>query len=127
MSLVDAGPLEQQAAWLNDYQPRLRINEVGKVISVGDGIVWIAGLPSAAMEDVLECADGSRVMVFDLTQSLVGAVLLQETGRLTAGTAVHLSGRRLSLPVGDTLLGRVIDPLGTPLDDKPAHTPAAWQ
>lgn len=121
------GPLAQQAAWLADYRPGLRISERGSVVSVGDGIVWIAGLPSAAMDDILEFADGSRAMVFDLNRDLVGAVLLHEAETLTAGEAVELGGRQLSLPVGDDLLGRIVDPLGTPLDDGPAIRPTAWQ
>ena len=121
------GPLAQQEAWLRAYSPRLRISERGSVVSVGDGITWIAGLPSAAMDDILEFEDGSHGMVFDLTGARVGAVLLHETDALTSGTPVHLTGRRLSLPVGDALLGRVIDPLGTPLDDMPAPHPTGWQ
>jgi F-type H+-transporting ATPase subunit alpha len=109
------------------YSPALRITERGRVVSVGDGILWITGLPSAAMDDILDFEDGSQAMVFDLTQELVGAVLLRGTDKLTAGTPAHLTGRLLSLPVGDTLLGRIIDPLGTPLDDKPAPAPTAWQ
>lgn len=120
-------PLERQAAWLQDYRPALRISERGSVVSVGDGVVWIAGLPSAAMDDVLEFADGSRGMVFDLTRELVGAVLLRETDSLTAGTPVLRTGRLLSLPVGDALLGRIVDPLGKALDDKPVPPPTAWQ
>jgi len=122
-----AGPLAQQAGWLADYQPELRIAERGAVVSVGDGIVWISGLPSAAMDDILAFADGSSAMVFDLTVELIGAVLLHETSALTSGTTVQLTGRTLSLPVGDALLGRVIDPLGTPLDGASAPVPGAWQ
>lgn len=96
------------------------------MVSVGDGIAWMTGLPSAAIDDLVTCDDGSRAMVFDLTGDMVGAVLLQETDALTAGTTVRLSGRALSIPVGDGLLGRVIDPLGTPLDDGPAPEPGAW-
>jgi len=109
--------LERQAQWLNDYQPGVRISERGSVVSVGDGIVWIKGLPSAAMDDILTFADGSRAMVFDLTRELIGAILLHQTDALTAGTSVQRSGMTLSVPVGDVLLGRIIDPLGTPLDD----------
>ena len=109
--------LERQAQWLNDYQPGLRISERGSVVSVGDGIVWITGLPSAAMDDILVFSDGSRAMVFDLTRELIGAILLHQTDALTAGTSVQRSGMTLSVPVGDVLLGRIIDPLGTPLDD----------
>jgi F-type H+-transporting ATPase subunit alpha len=111
-----AGLLEKQADWLANYQPGLRIIEQGTVVSVGDGISWIKGLPSAAIEDILVFADGSRGMVFDLNPDRIGAILLYETEALTAGTTVRLSRHSLSIPVGDEFLGRVIDPLGTPLD-----------
>jgi len=122
-----AGPLAQQAAWLGDYQPGLRISERGTVVSVGDGIAWVVGLPSAAMDDILEFEDGSRAMVFDLTEDRIGAVLLHETPELTAGMSAELTGHLLDVPVGDTLLGRVIDPLGVPLDGEAAPAAAAWQ
>ncbi len=108
--------LEKQAAWIDHYRFGLRVTEQGIVVSVGDGIAWIAGLPSVAMEDVLSFEDGSQGMVFDLTEDAVGAVLLHETDQLTAGTTVYLSPRSLSIPVGDNLLGRIVDPLGSPLD-----------
>jgi F-type H+-transporting ATPase subunit alpha len=114
------GPLARQAAWVDQYRPGLRITEQGSVVSVGDGIAWMTGLPSAAIDDMVVCDDGSRAMVFDLTGDMVGAVLLQETDALTAGTTTRLTGRALGIPVGDGLLGRVIDPLGTPLDGDPA-------
>jgi F-type H+-transporting ATPase subunit alpha len=111
--------LDRQAAWLEAYRPGLRMRELGSVVAVGDGITWIAGLPSVAMDDILNFADGSQAMVFDLTEDLIGAVLLHETEALTAGTAVEPSGHALSVPVGDSLLGRVVDPLGVPLDGEP--------
>ncbi len=119
--------LKRQAEWLNQYRPELRIQEQGTVVSVGDGIAWISGLPSAAMDEILVFEDGSQAMVFDLTEGLIGAVLLHDTDALTAGTRVLRSERILSVPVGDALLGRVIDPLGVPLDGDapPAHT--RWQ
>lgn len=121
------GPLARQSAWLKDYRPRLHVTERGDVISVGDGIAWITGLPSASMDDIIDFDDGSRAMVFDLTEDRIGAVLLHETDELTAGTPARLTGRLLSLPVGDTLLGRIIDPLGLSLDDGSKSTPAVWQ
>jgi F-type H+-transporting ATPase subunit alpha len=124
---MEASRLKQQQQWLRDYQPGLRISEQGSVVSVGDGIAWVAGLPSAAMDDVLEFADGSLAMVFDLTEDLIGAVLLHESDALTSGTPVQRTGRTLSVPVGDTLLGRTIDPMGEPLDDGPAPIPTRWQ
>jgi F-type H+-transporting ATPase subunit alpha len=121
------GLLERQAQWLDHYRPGLRISEQGSVISVGDGITWINGLPSAAIDDLLDFADGSQAQVFDLTESMVGAVLLRDTESLTAGTSVQRTGRTLSIPVGDALLGRIIDPLGTPLDGAPAPAHTRWQ
>ena len=120
------GPLRTQAAWLQDYRFGLRVSERGSVVSVGDGVTWVNGLPSAAMDHILEFEDGSRALVFDLTEDLVGAVLLQQTEALTAGTPVHVTGRPLSVPVGDALLGRVIDPLGAPLDGGPVPRQTAW-
>ncbi|PSW04449.1 F0F1 ATP synthase subunit alpha [Photobacterium lipolyticum] len=122
-----SSPLTQQAAWLKDYRAGLRIEERGIVLSVGDGIARITGLPSAAMDDILTLEDGSRAMVFDLTDDQVGAVLLHETKSLTAGTPVHHARHPLSVPVGDGLLSRVIDPLGIPLDGKALPTVSAWQ
>jgi F-type H+-transporting ATPase subunit alpha len=123
----DTDLLKRQAKWLERYQPKLRIREQGHVISVGDGITWIAGLPSAAIDDVLIFADGSRAMVFDLTEGLIGAVLLHETESLTAGTTVQRTGRTLSAPVGDELLGRIVDPLGIPFDGAEPPVPTRWQ
>jgi len=121
------GLLERQAAWLKNYRPGLKISELGHVVSVGDGIAWISGLPSAAMDDILYFEDGSQAIVFDLTEECIGAVLLHETDALTSGTTVHKSGHTLSIPAGDELLGRVINPLGTVLDDGPPIHHSGWQ
>jgi len=119
--------LARQADWLAHYQPGLRMHEQGRVVSVGDGIAWIAGLPSARMDDILAFADGSRAMVFDLTEGLIGAVLLHDTNELTAGTTVERTRGALCVPAGDALLGRVIDPLGTPLDGDAPPVQTRWQ
>ena len=119
--------LQRQAAWLDTWRPELRVSEQGRVVSVGDGIAWISGLPSAAIDDVLDFEDGSRAMVFDLTEALIGAVLLYQTEALTAGLTVQLTGRTLSVPAGDALLGRIIDPLGVPLDGVPPPARSHWQ
>jgi F-type H+/Na+-transporting ATPase subunit alpha len=124
---ADGGPLDRRSKWIDAYAPRLRIRERGAVISVGDGIAWIDGLPSVALDELLVFADGSRAMVFDLSAANVGAVLLNETDALTAGTGVERTGRAVSIPVGDSLLGRVIDPLGVPLDGLPAPSDVQWR
>ncbi|HET6464834.1 MAG TPA: F0F1 ATP synthase subunit alpha [Nitrospiria bacterium] len=108
--------LARRSHWLKQYRFGLRVTEQGSIVSIGDGIAWIKGLPTAAMDEILQLEDGSRALVFYLAQDSLGAILLQQTDQLRAGMAAFLSGRRLSLPVGDALLGRIIDPLGNPLD-----------
>lgn len=110
-------PLIKQAEWLSQYQYCLRLSEQGTVISVGDGIAWINGLPSACIDEVVQLEDGSSALVFHLTHDRLGAILLHQTRQLTAGTQAFLTENRLSIGVGDALLGRVIDPLGIPLDN----------
>lgn len=109
-------PLARQARWLEAYRPGLRVAEQGTVVAVGDGIIWVRGLPSAAMDDLLALSEGSTALVFHLGRDLLGAILLKESPALSAGTVAQVSGLRLSIAVGDGLLGRVIDPLGAPLD-----------
>jgi len=106
--------------WLESYHFGLRVTEQGTILAIGDGIARVKGLPSAAMEEILEFEEGSRALVFALEKDLLSAILLAQGEQLTAGSVAYLSGRRLSIPVGDALLGRVIDPLGVPLDGAPA-------
>ena len=117
---IPSSGLERRERWIADYRFDLRLREQGTVVAVGDGIAWIRGLPSAAVDELLDFADGSRGLVFHLGRELVGAILLRETRELTAGRAVYGAARRLAIPVGDELLGRIVDPLGTPLDGLPA-------
>lgn len=115
-SPMRSSALSRQQDWLRNYQFEPKARERGKVLSVGDGIVWIDGLPSAEIDEVLRFEDGSHAMVFQLSEGIAGTILLEQTERLAAGTVVHHSGTRLSIGVGDALLGRVIDPMGVPLD-----------
>ncbi len=115
-NLLPGGPLDRAGNWVKGYRFSSSIAERGTLISVGDGIVWVDGLPSAAIDDVLEFEDGSRALVLDLNPDIIGGVLLHETGKLTAGVSTRLGGRGLSVPVGEPLLGRVIDPRGRAMD-----------
>ena len=121
--------VNHQADWLKRYQPAIRIKEQGKVVSFGDGIVWISGLPMAAIDDILAFEDGSSAMVFDLTETQVGAVLLHQTDALTSGSKVWLTGKPLSVPVGDTgpCVGRAVKSQGIPLDGLAFTYPPSWQ
>lgn len=103
--------------WLAHYKFDIRMREQGKVVSVGDGIVLISGLPSAAIDEIIYLEDGSRAIVFNLTETTIGCVLIEQTPQLGAGISAHHSGISLSTPVGDNLIGRIIDPIGNVLDD----------
>jgi F-type H+-transporting ATPase subunit alpha len=94
----------------------LRANEIGVVENVGRGITEVVGLPNVESDELLRFAGNRRGFVFNLERHRVGCVLLDESDGLNAGTAVERTGRVLDTPVGNELLGRVIDPLGRPLD-----------
>lgn len=99
-----------------DYRFGLRLSERGSVVGIGDGIAWIRGLPSARLDELIGFEDGSTGLVFQLGKELLGAILLSQKQGLTAGMPVTHIGRALEVGVGDALLGRVVDPLGKPLD-----------
>jgi len=99
------------------------LNEVGIVLRVGDGVAWIHGLRSAGYSEVVQIeTDGGIVEAFalNLLEDEIGAVLLGDDSAVKAGQTVRLKGTVLSVPVGPELLGRVVDPLGRPLDGGPA-------
>ena len=112
--------IDQLAARLTDYHFKARLTESGRVLALGDGIAWISGLPSAAMDELVEFEDGSKGLIFHLAQNRLGSIILQQAPSLTSGSPVNLTGQRLTLGVGDGLIGRVIDPLGNVLDGRPA-------
>lgn len=116
----DATPLARRAVRLADYRFGLRVAEQGKVAALGDGIAWIEGLPSAAMDEIVRCEDGSEALVFHLGSRRIGAIVLRQGAGLVAGATVQLTNRVLDIGVGDACLGRVLDPLGNPLDGEPA-------
>lgn len=98
------------------YRFGLRLSERGCVTGIGDGIAWIRGLPTARLDELIGFDDGSTGLVFQLGKEILGAILLSQNRGVTAGMAVQHIGRKLEIGVGDALLGRVVDPLGNPLD-----------
>jgi len=99
------------------HTPEVVLREVGTVTSVGEGIARVKGLPSVQSEELLQFRGGIQGMAFNLDPAEVGVILLDESTRLDAGDEVHRTGRVLDVPVGEGLLGRVVDPLGRPLDE----------
>src|SRR5579863_1499902 len=105
------------ARFVDEYKPDAPSREeVGTVIECGDGIARVEGLPSAMANELLEFPDGTRGLALNLDVREIGVVILGEFSKIEEGQQVRRTGEVLSVPVGDSFLGRVVDPLGTPLD-----------
>ena len=99
------------------FTPQLKSREVGVITNVSTGIARVSGLPGTGFEELLEFPGGVFGIAFNVDEDEIGVVLLGEYSRLHAGDEVERTGRVMDVAVGDGLLGRVIDPLGRPLDD----------
>jgi len=102
------------------YSEQLDAAEVGKVISVGDGVTQIHGLGNAMAGEMIEYENGAIGQVMNLEENTVGAVVLGDYLEIKEGDTAKSTGKLLSVPVGEALVGRVVDPLGRPLDGKGA-------
>ncbi|WP_327044375.1 F0F1 ATP synthase subunit alpha [Microbispora sp. NBC_01189] len=94
--------------------------EIGTVVDAGDGIAHVSGLPSAMANELLEFENGTRGLALNLDVREIGTVVLGDFSGIEEGQQVRRTGEVLSVPVGDDFLGRVVDPLGNPLDGKGA-------
>ena len=103
---------------LKEIGSELHYEEVGKVLQVSDGVVRIYGLLNAEAGELLEFDNGIMAVVMNLEEDNVGAVLLGPTDRIKEGMSVRRTGRIASVNVGESMLGRVVNPLGEPLDGK---------
>ncbi|MDR1947074.1 MAG: F0F1 ATP synthase subunit alpha [Desulfovibrio sp.] len=101
---------------IKNYSRRVEMSETGTVLYVGDGIARVYGVGNAMSMELLEFPDGLMGMVLNLEEDNVGAALLGEAGNLKEGDPVKRTGRIFSVPVGDSVMGRVLDPLGRPMD-----------
>jgi F-type H+-transporting ATPase subunit alpha len=100
------------------FVPRLEPREVGTVTNVSTGIAKVSGLPGVGVDEIVEFPGGVAGIAFNVDEDEIGVVLLGEYWRLHAGDEVQRTGRVMDVAVGDGLLGRIIDPLGRPLDGK---------
>src|SRR3954451_16556342 len=103
---------------IEQYEVENDLAEVGTVLQVGDGIARIYGLENAVSMEMLELEHEVVGLVFNLEEDQVGAALFGEWQKVSEGEPVRRSGKVASVPVGEALLGRVVDPLGNPLDGK---------
>src|SRR5881397_3995644 len=101
---------------IEKFDVESNLAEVGTVIAVGDGIARIHGLENCLALEMLELEHGVVGLAFNLEEDNVGAALFGDWDQVTEGEPVRRTGKVASVPVGEALLGRVIDPLGNPLD-----------
>ncbi|QDT06969.1 ATP synthase subunit alpha [Rubripirellula lacrimiformis] len=100
------------------FSPKLRPHEVGTLLSVSTGIAQVTGLPGIGYDEILTFRNGTLGIAFNVDADEIGVVLLGDYSTLQAGAEVHRTGRVMDVAVGDELLGRVVDPLGSPLDGR---------
>ena len=100
------------------FESRIELTDTGTVVTVGDGIVRIHGLENCMINELLEFDNGVMCMALNLEQDFVGAVMLGSDAEIKEGSSVKRTGRIISVPVGEALLGRVVNSLGEPIDGK---------
>jgi len=103
---------------LADFKPTAERQRVGRIVEVGDGIAHVQGLPSTSVNELLEFEGGTLGLALNLDEESIGSVVLGGMENIEEGQNVVGTGRILSVPVGDELLGRVVNPLGQPVDGK---------
>jgi len=103
---------------IKGYSAKLDVSEVGTVIQVGDGIARVYGLENAMSGELLEFADGTVGMAQNLEEDNIGVVILGSDTGIKEGDTVKLTGKVASVPVGDAMIGRVVNALGEPIDEK---------
>src|SRR5438132_9520930 len=103
---------------LEGFESKLELSEIGYVLSCGDGIARVFGLKQALAGELLELPNGVYGMVMNLEADTVGCVLLGDDRLVKEGDPVKRTGRVVEVPVGDALIGRVVNPLGQPIDGK---------
>src|SRR5271154_7531932 len=103
---------------VTDFDPTVAAEQVGRADEVGDGIPRVSGLPAARVGELLEFADGTGGLAMNLDEETIGAVVLGSVDGIEEEQVVRATGRILSMPVGDALLGRVVNALGEPIDGK---------
>ena len=101
---------------LEGFEPSLEARTVGRITDVGDGIAHVSGLPDVGVNELLEFEDGSVGLALNLDEESIGAVVLGDVDAIEEGQTVKATGRILSVPVDDGVLGRVVDALGHPVD-----------
>ncbi len=103
---------------IENFEINVDINEIGKVVSVGDGIANVYGLNNVMAGEMVTFDEGTKGMVLNLEEASAGIVILGDVAGITEGMSVKRDGKLLEVPVGDAVVGRVVNPLGEPIDGK---------
>ena len=103
---------------LEGFDPSVESGTVGRILEVGDGIARVSGLPNASVNEILEFESGDVGLALNLDEDSIGAVVLGNVENIEEGQNVKSTGKILSVPVGDGVLGRVVNALGEPIDGK---------
>lgn len=103
---------------IDDFQPNYEVKDIGIVMEVGEGIARVSGLPTIGSQELVEFENGARGIAFSLEKDTIGVIVLGNYFTIKEGSIVKKTGRIASIPVGEGLLGRVINPLGEPIDGK---------
>lgn len=103
---------------IKDYKSKIQLDDIGTVMTVGDGIARVYGLENCMSNELLEFENGVKGMALNLEQDFVGAVMLGSDTEIKEGSTVKRTGTIVSVPVGEEMLGRVVDALGNPIDGK---------
>ena len=112
---------------IRNYAKEINEDEIGYVISVGDGIAKVHGIDKCRANELLEFSNGSYGMALNLEESFISAVLLGNDVGVSEGSVVKRTGKVVSVPVGESLIGRVVDALGNPIDSKGPITAAEYR
>ena len=112
---------------IRNYKSRIEMNETGTVITVGDGIARVYGLRSCMANELLRFEDGSFGMAQNLEEETVSVAVLSDKDEIREGTTVYRTGKALSVPVGENMLGRVVNALGQPIDGKGDIAPEGYR
>ena len=103
---------------IDNFELSVDINETGKIVSYADGVAQVYGLSNVMAGEMVEFEEGTQGLVMNLEESAVGVVILGSGTELREGMSVKRLGKLLKVPVGDALLGRVVNALGEPIDGK---------
>jgi F-type H+/Na+-transporting ATPase subunit alpha len=109
------GDLQKQ---IEGFEPELNISDIGTVVEAGDGIAQVAGLANVKAQELVQFANGVMGTAFNLEKNKVGVIIMGDYGGIVEGMTVRGTGRIASVPVGDAMIGRVVNALGEPIDGK---------